>query len=232
MISVSGIRGHVGTDLTPELVARYAAALGSWAGSQSTDQSARPPVRPSVVLGRDARTSGSDVHSCGCSRAHVGGGRGDRPGNRAHSHGAVGGGVSSRGGWLDPYRQPQSNRVECVEVRRARMGSSWMPKPAAQSGLGGAGAHGERFGASSEAAETILMAIERHLYAILDLPMIDLAAIRARRSGSRSTACGAPAPGLCSHCSIGCVARSMGSIWRWMVGSPARRSPYLRTWVS
>ena len=65
MISVSGIRGHVGTDLTPELVARYAAALGTW--SRST-QSVLPSAttrgagtrlaRPSVVLGRDARTSG------------------------------------------------------------------------------------------------------------------------------------------------------------------------------
>jgi phosphomannomutase len=52
MISVSGIRGHVGTDLTPELVACYAAALGVWA------RSARGPARPTVVLGRDARTSG------------------------------------------------------------------------------------------------------------------------------------------------------------------------------
>src|SRR5438105_5396603 len=51
MISISGIRGHVGTDLTPELVASYAAALGAWS------RSARP-VRPSVVLGRDSRTSG------------------------------------------------------------------------------------------------------------------------------------------------------------------------------
>ncbi len=49
MISVSGMRGHVGTDLTPELVARHAAALGAWA---------RAAGRPSVVLGRDARTSG------------------------------------------------------------------------------------------------------------------------------------------------------------------------------
>jgi phosphomannomutase len=55
MISVSGIRGHVGTDLTPELVARYAAALGGWSrGAQSGAGSARP----SVVLGRDSRTSG------------------------------------------------------------------------------------------------------------------------------------------------------------------------------
>ncbi|HLS47866.1 MAG TPA: hypothetical protein VK012_05060, partial [Gemmatimonadales bacterium] len=50
MISVSGMRGHVGTDLTPELVARHAAALGAWA---------RAAGRPLVVLGRDARTSGA-----------------------------------------------------------------------------------------------------------------------------------------------------------------------------
>lgn len=55
MISVSGMRGHVGTDLTPELVARHAAALGAWvrlAGVVPADG------RPAVVLGRDARTSG------------------------------------------------------------------------------------------------------------------------------------------------------------------------------
>ncbi len=49
MVSVSGMRGHVGTDLTPELVARHAAALGAWARARG---------RPLVVLGRDARTSG------------------------------------------------------------------------------------------------------------------------------------------------------------------------------
>jgi len=49
MISVSGMRGIVGTDLTPELVARHAAALGAWAVAGG---------RPRAVLGRDARTSG------------------------------------------------------------------------------------------------------------------------------------------------------------------------------
>jgi phosphomannomutase len=49
MISVSGMRGIVGKDLTPELVARHAAALGAWA---------RASGNPLVVLGRDARTSG------------------------------------------------------------------------------------------------------------------------------------------------------------------------------
>jgi phosphomannomutase len=59
MISVSGIRGHVGTDLTPELVARYAAALGAWSTlARDNRLSAGPAERPTVVLGRDARTSG------------------------------------------------------------------------------------------------------------------------------------------------------------------------------
>lgn len=49
MISVSGMRGIVGSDLTPELVARHAAALGAWAAAAG---------KPVVVLGRDARTSG------------------------------------------------------------------------------------------------------------------------------------------------------------------------------
>lgn len=43
------MRGIVGQDLTPELVARYAAALGAWVRSNGAT---------CVVLGRDARTSG------------------------------------------------------------------------------------------------------------------------------------------------------------------------------
>src|ERR1019366_1592 len=50
MISISGMRGIVGKDLTPELVARHAAALGSWVRGHGGTH---------VVLGRDARTSGA-----------------------------------------------------------------------------------------------------------------------------------------------------------------------------
>ena len=57
MISVSGMRGHVGTDLTPELVARHAAALGAWV--RSAGAGAGRSARPCVVLGRDSRTSGA-----------------------------------------------------------------------------------------------------------------------------------------------------------------------------
>jgi len=57
MISVSGMRGHVGTDLTPELVARHAAALGAWVRTAGRTGAAGA-ARPCVVLGRDSRTSG------------------------------------------------------------------------------------------------------------------------------------------------------------------------------
>lgn len=49
MVSVSGIRGLVGLDLTPELVARYAAAFGVLVRERHNGP---------VVVGRDARTSG------------------------------------------------------------------------------------------------------------------------------------------------------------------------------
>jgi phosphomannomutase len=50
MVSVSGVRGRVGEALTPELIARFAAAFGAWART-------RNPGRP-IVVGRDSRVSG------------------------------------------------------------------------------------------------------------------------------------------------------------------------------
>ena len=68
MVGVAGVRGLVGTDLTPEVVARWAAAFGTWAKSGK------------VVLGRDARTSGpmfaraatAGLMSVGCAVIDVG----------------------------------------------------------------------------------------------------------------------------------------------------------------
>lgn len=51
MVSVSGIRGKVGEALDPLVVARYAAAFGTYLH----DEAGEPPT---VVLGRDSRTSG------------------------------------------------------------------------------------------------------------------------------------------------------------------------------
>ncbi|MDH5643425.1 MAG: phosphoglucosamine mutase, partial [Gemmatimonadota bacterium] len=49
IISVSGVRGIVGKDLTPEFVAKYAAAMGVLIAEKGGSN---------AVLGRDARTSG------------------------------------------------------------------------------------------------------------------------------------------------------------------------------
>ena len=76
MVSVSGVRGLVGTDLTPEVVARWAAAFGTW----SLESGARSRKRARVVLGRDARTSGpmfaaaatAGLNSVGCDVIDVG----------------------------------------------------------------------------------------------------------------------------------------------------------------
>lgn len=55
MISVSGIRGRVGFGLTPEIVARYAAAFGAWAIGRGQSKA--------IVLGRDSRVTGPLFHT-------------------------------------------------------------------------------------------------------------------------------------------------------------------------
>ncbi|HEV8382495.1 MAG TPA: phosphoglucosamine mutase [Gemmatimonadales bacterium] len=79
MVSVSGVRGLVGTDLTPEVVARWAAAFGTWARMGKGD-GGRGKGKSRVVLGRDARTSGpmfaaaatAGLQSVGCDVIDVG----------------------------------------------------------------------------------------------------------------------------------------------------------------
>ncbi len=68
MISVSGIRGIFGTDLTPDNITRFSAAFGTWLKGGK------------VVLGRDTRTTGplcegliaSTLQATGCDVVKVG----------------------------------------------------------------------------------------------------------------------------------------------------------------
>jgi len=70
MVGVSGIRGLVDRDLTPEIVRRYATAFGTWAREH----------RPLVVVGRDSRASGprfaeavlAGLGAAGCKSIDVG----------------------------------------------------------------------------------------------------------------------------------------------------------------
>src|SRR5256885_10418349 len=81
MVRVSGVRGLVGTDLTPEVVARWAAAFGTWArAGRGGGDGGRGKRKSRVVLGRDARTSGpmfaqaamAGLQSVGCDVIDVG----------------------------------------------------------------------------------------------------------------------------------------------------------------
>jgi phosphomannomutase len=74
MVSVSGVRGRVGAGLTPEVVARFASAFGAYVREKSGSS------RPTVVLGRDSRTSGEmferivagALQSVGCDVVQIG----------------------------------------------------------------------------------------------------------------------------------------------------------------
>ncbi len=55
MLSISGLRGIVGSSLTPVVAARYGAAVGSWLRQSGA------PEHPHVVVGRDSRPSGHVV---------------------------------------------------------------------------------------------------------------------------------------------------------------------------
>ncbi len=76
MVGVSGVRGRVGDALTPEVVARFAAAFGAWAAKEAGSS----PGRAKVVLGRDSRVSGPMFHrvvvsalqSVGCDIVDIG----------------------------------------------------------------------------------------------------------------------------------------------------------------
>jgi phosphomannomutase len=79
MVGVSGVRGIVGKDLTEEIVARWARAFGSWVRERGKGDGGGGKGA-SVVIGRDARTSGpmfasavtAGLTSIGCDVVDVG----------------------------------------------------------------------------------------------------------------------------------------------------------------
>src|ERR1041385_6411315 len=72
MVSVSGIRGRVGSTLTPEVMATYAAGFGAWSAGRGKSKA--------IVVGRDSRVSGPMFHrialgalqSVGCTVIDIG----------------------------------------------------------------------------------------------------------------------------------------------------------------
>jgi phosphomannomutase len=181
MISVSGIRGHVGTDLTPELVTRYAAALGAWARSGLSDgSSAHAPVRPVVVLGRDARTSGTmfarsasaGLMSVGVDVVDLGIVPTPTVQLAVEHHGAAAGLILTASHnpieWNAlKFVGPDGIFLDDAAGTAVRALAEAGPSRASWSGLG--------------VLQEDFQAVQRHLDAILALPLIDVAGIRKRQ---------------------------------------------------
>jgi phosphomannomutase len=170
MISVSGMRGLVGTDLTPELVARHAAALGAWA---------RAAGKPTVVLGRDARTSGpmfaraaaAGLMSVGVDVIDVG--MVPTPTVQLaveHHHAGAGLILTASHNPIEwnalKFVGPDGIFLDAEAGGRVRELAEQGPPRAGWDGIGRI--HEDR------------QAVARHLAAVLALPMIDAEAIRAR----------------------------------------------------
>lgn len=179
MISVSGIRGRVGFGLSPEVVARYAAAFGAWALRQGHGGA--------VVLGRDSRVSGPLFHQI--ARATLE---------------SVGADVIDLGITTTPTLQM------AVEHHHAAGGLNITAShnPIEWNALKFIGHDGLFLNAADNAAMRALIddipyatydklgvarfdseAVARHLDAVLALPMIDVAAIRARKFRVAYDAC-------------------------------------------
>src|SRR5437016_8548651 len=177
MVGVSGVRGIVGKDLTPEVVTRWARAFGTWAREGKRDEGRGK--RKSVVVGRDARTSGpafaaavtAGLTSVGCDVIDVG--LVPTPTVQlAVEHHHAGGGIAitashnpiewnalkfvgSDGIFLDGA---EGKRVAELVARQAGNGNRETGKVTADPS-----------------------AVERHLDGVLRLPALPVEAIRARR---------------------------------------------------
>src|SRR6266849_3549619 len=180
MVSVSGVRGLVGTDLTPEVVAGWAAAFGTWAKSGRPDgRTARRPV--SIVIGRDARTSGpmfasaaiAGLQSVGCHVIDVGLVATPTVQLAVEHHRAAGGIILTASHnpieWNAlKFVGPDGIFLDSVAGTRVRELAAGDSLPRAKyNAIGGVEADSD--------------AISRHLAAVLALRGVDVRAIRRRR---------------------------------------------------
>ena len=173
MVSVSGVRGRVGEALTPEIVTKFAAGFGHWALS-------RDRAKRTIVLGRDSRVSGPMFHHAviaalesvgvriidigivptptiqlAVEHHHAAGGLGITASHNAIEWNALKF-IGPSGLFLDGNEAGEMRAVVETDFPRA----TW-----------------DRLGTVEQDNE----AIERHINAILALPFIDVAGIRARQ---------------------------------------------------
>jgi phosphomannomutase len=172
MVSVSGVRGRVGEALTPEIVGRFAAGFGAWSLARSSSRE--------VVVGRDSRVSGpmflhavtAALHSVGARLIDVG--MAPTPTvqlevERRHAAGGLA--ITASHNPIEwnalKFIGPSGLFLDAREGASMRSFVDRGFPRAAWDQLG--------------STETDSHATARHIERILELPFLDLPAIRARR---------------------------------------------------
>ena len=171
MVSVSGVRGRVGEALTPEVMATYAAAFGAWAVR-------RHPGRP-VVVGRDSRVSGpmftrvvhAALESVGCHVLDIGMVPTPTVQMAVEHHHAAGGLAITAS-----HNPVEWNALKFIGPSGLFLSAD---EGADMRALMEAGIPRASWDALGR-IEPDTHAIQRHLDAVLALPFLDVAAIRAR----------------------------------------------------
>lgn len=176
MVSVSGVRGRVGEALTPEVVGTFAAGFGAWAAAGAP----RGPARPRVVVGRDSRVSGPMFHravvaalqSVGCDVVDVGVAPTPTIQLAVESLHAAGGLAITAS-----HNPIEWNALKFIAPSGLFLSAEEGAAMRAAMEHGVPRATWEHLGQ----VEVDRDAVARHLDRILELPYIDVAAIRARR---------------------------------------------------
>lgn len=173
MVSVSGVRGRVGESLTPDVVARFAAALGAYLGDEAGD-------RATVVLARDSRTSGpllsravsAALEGVGCDVIDVGLVPTPTALMAIRHHGAAGGVIVTAS--HNPVEwnalKLASSQAMFLDAAEAAAMRAYLDRPVPWKAWDAIG----RRRTDDDAAR-------RHIDAVLALPFLDLDALRQRR---------------------------------------------------
>ena len=170
MVSISGIRGIVGSSLTPEIVVKYTLALGSYL------EKGKP-----VIVGRDSRTSGTFIsnlvkgclEACGCQIIDIGIVPTPTVQMEILHHKAAGGVAITAS-----HNPPEWNGLKFMGAN----GRFLNPQQAEQVySLADSGKINLPSWQSAGNETTDVSANQRHINAILALPYFDLAGLKKRK---------------------------------------------------
>ncbi len=174
MVGVSGVRGRVGQGLTPEVVARFAAAFGA-------DRREQAGGRPGIVVARDSRTSGplfervviAALQSTGCDVIQAGLVPTPTALYAVRFHRAAGAVVVTASHnpveWNAlKFASGEGMFLDADQAARMRDWLSDRPIPRAR---------WDELGEVTRDAD----AVRRHLDAVLAIPFLDVEGLRARR---------------------------------------------------